>query len=140
MLWRGSNRFIYTNLCIQYIVFHILPFPWLTNTPNVAHYQDPVYPSVYHVQRGGRWRTHDIDDIQFVVHLELEGEVAMGVGVDSTPLLHRTHHHHPTILNTSSYWRNFPCIQQAPQAGKKQARRLEPSGYSVSCPLPPLAS
>ena len=32
--------------------------------------------------------THDVYDFQFIVHLELEGQVVMVVGVNPSPLLH----------------------------------------------------
>ena len=67
--------------------------------------------------------TYDIYDLQFVVHLELEGEVAMVIGVDPAPLLHT--HISSTAKGTNTVTK------------KGEGRELEPSLHSVSRILSP---
>ena len=85
---------------------HILPFSEQTHKMD---FKTPCDPHHSQTHTHGQWRmTHDIDDFQFIVHLELEGEVAMVVGVGPTPLLH-TQQHTPSQIKTTA--KEFVCIQ-----------------------------
>ena len=74
-----------------------------------------------HTHTHGQWRmTYDIDDLQFIVHLELEGEVAMVVGVGPTPLLH-TQQHTPSQIKTTAKEFTGYCVYTIPMPSYTQA-------------------